>query len=310
MISFPIKQGLFKYDVMDHHAILGAPLDATSQQIRQSYLKIAYILHPDTCKIEDAAQKKLARKLFSRLVNPAYETLCRNYSRTEHLLIASQTVRNLAPERQALVPSSADAQKLWAAKNNPELVYHQLFNPLIGNLYSDLEQVFNKIAHLSDLNLVFLLLKAESPTKTIAPTPRTIIQRDQTTSTAQPVSQPPKPEPVKLSLQETHLRRGQDYYEKGQYDAAVSELREILKLEPKHSQAHCLLGMAYLKSSMLTMAKVHIKTAMELDPKNPQITLAKRELDKQTLSDTQQSTSKHSNSKGSFLGGLFRGKKK
>ncbi|BFM40597.1 DnaJ domain-containing protein [Synechocystis sp. LKSZ1] len=308
MISFPIKQGLFKYDVMDHHAILGTPLDATSQQIRQSYLKIAHILHPDTCKTEDESQKKLAEKLFSKLVNPAYEILSRENSRTEHLLIASQTARNLTQERTSLVQASPDTQKLWAAKNNPELVYRQLLNPLIRDLYGDLEQVFSKIAHLSDLNLVFLLLKAETPAKVIAQSQRTIVQSERTASSSAPIPEPPKAEPVKLSPQETYLRRAQDYYEKGQYNAAIGELREILKLDPKHSQAHCLLGMAYLKNSMLTMAKVHIKTAVELDPQNPQIMMAKRELDKQTLSDTQKSASK--DSKGGFLGGLFGNKKK
>jgi curved DNA-binding protein CbpA len=307
MISFPLKQGLFKYDVMDHHAILGTPLDSNSQQIRQAYLKIAHLLHPDTSKTENEAQKKLAEKLFSKLVNPAYEILSRENSRTEHLLIASQTARNLTQERLSLVQASPDTQKLWAAKNNPELVYRQLLKPLTHDLYSDLEQVFSKIAYLSDLNLIFLLLKVEKPSKVIAQSQRTMIQNERA-SASTPLPDPPKTESVRLSPQETYLRRAQDYYDKGQYNPAIGELREILKLDPKHSQAHCLLGMAYLKNNMLTMAKVHIKTAVELDPQNPQIIMAKRELDKQTLSDTQKSAKK--DSKGGFLGGLFGGKKK
>ena len=98
MVEFPIQQGLFKHNVMDYHAILGAPLDLGGPEIRQRYLKIAYFLHPDTCKLESAADKKRAIKLFSKLVNPAYEILSRENSRTEQVLIISEIARGLVPE--------------------------------------------------------------------------------------------------------------------------------------------------------------------------------------------------------------------
>lgn len=56
-MSFKIQQGLFKLDIVDRHAILGVPIDADSKQIRQRYLKVAYRLHPDTCKAESETQK-------------------------------------------------------------------------------------------------------------------------------------------------------------------------------------------------------------------------------------------------------------
>lgn len=308
MISFPLKQGLFQYDLMDHYAILGAPLDATPQQIRQAYLKVAYRLHPDTCKVAGEGDKKLAAKLFSKLVNPAYEALSREASRTEYLLIASQTARNVRDEAEKIARLNANTQKLWAAKNNPELVYRQILQLLTQELYSgDLSQIFPKIVQLSELNLVFLLLKGERTNRVRPPAqaqPRvTVVQSTPLEASGAVHAPPPAP---KLSPQEAHLRRANEYFEKNQFNQAISELRELLKLEPKNAEAHCLLGLSYLKSKMLTMAKVHIKTASELDPSNPRILLAKRELDQQSTAGSSQSDSK-TTSKGTFLGGLFGG---
>ena len=69
---FPIQQGLFKFDVIDHYAILGVSVESDIATIRQRYLKIAYRLHPDTCKAETQVEKQRANELLSRLVNPAY----------------------------------------------------------------------------------------------------------------------------------------------------------------------------------------------------------------------------------------------
>ena len=73
-MSFAIKQGLFKLNITDHHAILGVSLDAEPKQIRLRYLKIAQKLHPDKCRA-DQDKMKLAGQILSKLVNPAYEQL-------------------------------------------------------------------------------------------------------------------------------------------------------------------------------------------------------------------------------------------
>ena len=95
-MSFPIEQGLFKYEITDHYAILGVPLNADSRQVRQQYLKIAYILHPDTFRGKTEKAKQLATKILSKLVNPAYEQLSKDRSRNEYQLILSQMGQNLS----------------------------------------------------------------------------------------------------------------------------------------------------------------------------------------------------------------------
>ena len=314
MAVFPIPQGLFKYEVVDHHAILGAPLDADFPQIRKCYLKIAYQLHPDTCKAESEANKKRAAKYFSRLVNPAYEALSRENSRAEHLLIATQTAKNLTGDISKITLANADVRTLFEAKNNLDLAYRKLINPLVPELYKDLEQVLAKIAHLSEINLIYLLLKSQSPTpqpiaRSAASSAATVIQPFDA-SPASPSETPESaPEVPKMSGKELSFRRAQSYYDRGDYNEAIAQLRDVLKLDPKNSQAHCLLGMAYLKSNMLTMAKVHINTASELNPYDPQVVSAKRELEKSNTTSHQKKTEDQTPKSGLF-GGLFGGKKK
>ncbi|AGF51934.1 sll1384 [Synechocystis sp. PCC 6803] len=314
MSSFPIKQGLFNYDVVDHHAILGCPLDATPEEIRKSYLKIAFQLHPDTSKATNEEEQALAAKLFSKFVNPAYEVLSRENDRKEHLLIIQQTVSNLASIGQPSF-SSAESQKLQGAKQNLELVYRKVVTPLSKGLYEDFKTVFRKIAQVSEYNLIFLMVKGENASarpvfQTIASSKETVPPVVSGRSPQGPTPTPPinNPPAEELSPFEKSLRRAQENFDRRQYEKAIAELKSALKTDPKNAQAHCLLGMAYLKNNMMTMAKVHIGSAVKLDPNDPKVMAAKKELAKHTSSGSSQEGAK--SSQGGFLGGLFGGKKK
>ncbi|MBE9174798.1 J domain-containing protein [Synechocystis salina LEGE 06155] len=314
MSLFPIKQGLFNYDVVDHHAILGCPLDATPQEIRKSYLKIAFQLHPDTSKASNAEEQALAAKLFSKFVNPAYEVLSRDNDRKEHLLILQQTVSNLANMGQ---PSfrSAESRQLQEAKQNLELVYRKVVTPLSKGLYEDFKTVFPKIAQVSEYNLIFLMVKGENTSaRTVF---QTSVSPQETVPPVVPGRSPrgqPSPSPVNtsavedLSPFEKSLRRAQENFDRRQYDKAIAELKSALNTDPKNAQAHCLLGMAYLKNNMTTMAKVHISSAVKLDPNDPKVMAARKELAKHTSAGSSQGGAK--SSQGGLFGGLFGGKKK
>ena len=313
MVEFPIQQGLFKYNVMDYHAILGTPLNVGGPEIRQRYLKIAYFLHPDTCKLESAADKKRAIKLFAKLVNPAYEVLSRENSRTEHLLIISEIARGLAPEKDKITLTNEESQKLLKATNNLDLVYHQLLHPLITDLYKDLDNIFQKVAYISELNLIYLMMKSEQPisSKPSSPTMISASVRPRADATivtaASPLKEEPKKEAPKISPQENYYRRAKEQYDRGGYSEAIAELREVLKIDPKDSKSHCLLGLCYLKSKMATMAKVHITMALEISPSDPLNILAKKELEKVLPPDDKKDSK---STKSGLFGGFFGGKKK
>ena len=74
-MSFQIDRGLFKFDFTDYHAVLGVSVDADVKEVRKQYLKIARLLHPDSSKSNDEAEKQQANMLLTKLVNPAYEQL-------------------------------------------------------------------------------------------------------------------------------------------------------------------------------------------------------------------------------------------
>ncbi|WP_228025752.1 tetratricopeptide repeat protein [Synechocystis salina] len=194
-----------------------------------------------------------------------------------------------------------------------ELVYRKVVTPLSKGLYEDFKTVFPKIAQVSEYNLIFLMVKGENASA--RPVFQTSVSSKETVPPVVPgrspqeTSSPVNPSPVEdLSPFEKSLRRAQENFDRRQYDKAIAELKSALKTDPKNAQAHCLLGMAYLKNNMMTMAKVHIGSAVKLDPNDPKVTAAKKELAKHTSAGSSQGGAK--SSQGGLFGGLFGGKKK
>ncbi len=157
-MAFAIKHGLFKLNITDHHAILGVSLDDDPKKIRLKYLKTAHKLHPDTCK-SDAAEKKLASQLLSRLVNPAYEQLSRKNSYLEHQLVLTQIGKRLAEKSDRVNFATKPAKELLASGDKFELVYQKLLKSLVQEQYKSLDSAVNKIALISELNLAYLMLQ-------------------------------------------------------------------------------------------------------------------------------------------------------
>ena len=62
-MSLKIDRGLFKYDFIDHHAILCVPVDADVKDIRKRYLQIARRLHPDSSAIEHCYRKTASQRI-------------------------------------------------------------------------------------------------------------------------------------------------------------------------------------------------------------------------------------------------------
>lgn len=159
-MSFAIKHGLFKFNIIDHHAILGVSLDADPKEIRLKYLKIAQKLHPDKCR-SDAAKMKIAGQILSKLVNPAYEQLSKKTSFAEHQLVLTQIGKRLVENKSKITVESTTAKELLTVGNSLELVYPKLLKQITSEEYKSLEQTANSIGMVSELNLVYLMLKCE-----------------------------------------------------------------------------------------------------------------------------------------------------
>lgn len=83
-----------------------------------------------------------------------------------------------------------------------------------------------------------------------------------------------------MSLADGYLRRAEEYVRKRAYAQAVLELRDGLRAAPKDSRCHSLMGIVYLHQKQATMAKVSIKRALELNPKDVRALEAKRHLER------------------------------
>ena len=325
-MSFAIKHGLFKLNIIDHHAILGASLDANPKTIRLQYLKSAQKLHPDKCRL-DATKAKTAGQILSKLVNPAYEQLSRKDAFAEHQLVLTQIGRHLSENKAKITVKSELARELLKAGDSVQLVYPKLLNKLTCDQYKSLEQIEPKLGEISELNLVYLMLKHESEVnrdrqsvKATNINEKTIVQDRQTIaqSTVANSAIPNTEEATAKSRVTVFVDRAQQYIAKGEFDPAIQELRDGLRIDPNHGVAHAVMGKAYLHKKQLTMAKVHISKACQAEPHNAVVMESKKMLDKMNKMVNKSKTSnsgsaKESRSKstsGSFFGGLFGGKKK
>jgi curved DNA-binding protein CbpA len=317
-MSFKIDRGLFKYDFIDHHAVLGVAVDADVKNIRKRYLQIARHLHPDSSITESPEQKQLGNELLSKLVNPAYEKLSHERTRAEYILILSQMGKRLVQE-PTTVELKTELGRQLAGANNIDHFYRSAIAKIAETQYDSLEQALQIIAQASELNLVYLIRSvAGTPAR-----PKAIVNSSTTPKPdtgkhpdTAPASAPPKED----SVVEQYVRRAQSLIEKNQYAQAKVELQDALKLEPKNSRCHSLIAMVYLKQNQLKMAKIHFDNALKLDPNDQTALQWKPKIDKalgQQPTDQKVTSSANNGDKqtdksgsGGLFGGLFGGKKK
>ena len=314
-MSFKIDRGLFKYDFIDHHAVLCVPVDADVKEIRKRYLKIARRLHPDSNFTESASQKDLGNELLSKLVNPAYEKLCGDRTRTEYILILSQIGKRLLQESTS-VTLNTDLARQLAQTPNMDHFYKSAITKIGETQYNSLEQALQVIAQISELNLVYLMRSASKPSAAPPPQPKVESDTPQPNTSKNPPPAPPKED----SIVEQYVRRAQSLIDKNQFAQAKVELQDALKLEPKNSHCHSLIAMVYLKQNQLKMAKIHFDNALKLDPNDETALQWKPKIDKvigQQPSDHKVTSSANNGDKqpdksgsGGLFGGLFGGKKK
>jgi tetratricopeptide (TPR) repeat protein len=252
-MSFQIERGLFRFDFTDHHAVLGIPVNADVKEVRKRYLNIARKLHPDSNKAESESEKKLASQLLSKLVNPAYEQLSQN--NRDFVISLGHMGRRLAAEAGKVPVDSAAAKQLSQAGANLDITYKSLVQKLASGQYESLNQVLEKIAEISELNMVYLMVKAGRNEGINNGAPKTPVGTGAPrTPTATGTGAPRTPTGTGVgtsgglgsnladsqgaSRVDAYIRRGEGYLAKNNFAAAVLELREALKLDQNTSRAH------------------------------------------------------------------------
>ncbi|AFZ22955.1 tetratricopeptide repeat protein,DnaJ-like protein [Cylindrospermum stagnale PCC 7417] len=316
-MSLRIDRGLFKYDFIDHHAVLCVPVDADVKDIRKRYLNIARRLHPDSRIAANDSEKQLSSELLSKLVNPAYEKLSLERTRGEYILVLSQIGKRLLQESSTVELHSKLAKEL-ATATNIDLFYKSAIAKIAETQFDALQQVPQVIAQISELNLVYLMRIAGQSLATATPTQSKINSSTLKPNSAKNIAPPAVPK--EDSAAEQYLRRAESLIAKNQLAQAKVELQDALKLEPKNSRCHSLIAMVYLRQNQLKMAKIHFDNALKLDPKDQSalewIPKIEKALGRQSGATQVNSSPKNGGKQpdnsggGGLFGGLFGGKKK
>ena len=314
-MSFQINRGLFTLEMSDYHAILGVSVESDVKDIRKSYLRIARRLHPDSCTADAEEDKQLAAQLLSKLVNPAWEKLSQERSRTEHGLLLKLKGQAAVRKRHDIELMSSVAQQLLNA-NNPDHFYQSAVHDLAERQFQHLDQVLEIVAQLSELNLAYLMRRtgaddtmggAKSTYTGAAAAPSAKGGATDTSTQVAPV----KPQET---VADQYYRRAENFVAKGNFAQATLELRDALKLEPNNSRCHSLMGMVYLRQNQATMAKIHFNKALAINPDDPIALEGKQKVDP-TGSTSQSATKPGKNdrslkSNSGLFSSLFSGKKK
>lgn len=280
-MSFQIERGLFVYDFIDQHAILGVPVDADTQTIRKRYLKIARRLHPDSCASESEDDKKRASEFLSKLVNPAWEKLSQEKDRADYDL----TMKMIATKRAnpAEMELGSFGKELMTA-SNPDHFYRTSLKSLAEKQFEHLDRTLDVIGQISELNIIFLMRKdgqtaspsAKKPIYTgsnIPDSSQSSVRPTQTVGSSM--------QPQRESVTDQYCRRAEGYAAKNNFAQAVLELRDALQMDPKNSRCHALLGSIYLRQNQVTMARIHFDKALESDPQNAVAIEGKQRLEAQ-----------------------------
>ncbi len=287
-MSFQIKRGLAEFGYPDHYAVLGLEVSASASEIRKRYVKLARILHPDSC--DASIDKEQASQLLSRLVNPAYQFLSQDKERTDYDMLLK-----LVGQRANLEFDSAriyyQAAKDLLTVDQYETLYLSTIQELAQTQYGQLGQAVKIIEQISELNLTFLLRRelmqplrsgGQSVHSEAVPTVATQPSSPEvsvTTSAKTPIDQTVSPTEDHYVKQ--YIRRAEDYLSKNLSQPAIQELRSALKLDPQNFRCNLLLGSTYLRLKQPKMAKEYLMKAQRIQATNAELLKEMNELKKQ-----------------------------
>lgn len=286
-MSFQIKHGLAEFGYPDHYAVLGIEVNASTSEIRKRYVKLARILHPDSC--DASMDKTQASQLLSKLVNPAYHFLSQEKERTDYDMLLKLVGQRANLEFDSAKLRSQTAKDLLTA-DQYEAFYLSTIQDLAQTQYSQLSQVVKNIEQLSELNLTFLLRRelmqpvrggqsapAEAaPAVATQPSSPEVSVTTQTKTPANQTMASPTDEYVRQ-----YIRRAEDYIAKNLAQPAIQELRSALKLDPQNFRCNLLLGSTYLRLKQPKMAKEYLMKAQKIQATNAELLKEMNELKKQ-----------------------------
>lgn len=270
-----MSQPLFLPDwvqqMSDPYAVLGLSVTADDRRLLKRYRDVAKLLHPDRFVNVDPAASTLASQILARLVNPAYQKLKQDKGRAENLAMLRFRVRRMSREEAIKPRYAASLHLVRVPPPEIDIFYEQAIAKLADSQFQPLSRFEAVTLELSELNLIYLRLKMGEPM--IREKRSGLVAASQVRPVQMPVAQAMQTsDKPTIDYAARHFARAQEYARNGNWATVVRELQDAIKIDPKRSEFHALLGTAYLKQDLPTMAKVHFRQALKLNP-NDQLAL-------------------------------------
>ncbi|MFH7244384.1 MAG: DnaJ domain-containing protein [Spirulina sp.] len=297
----------------DPYAVLGVSVTADDRRILKRYHQVAKRLHPDVQNDPSSESDAFANQALPKLVNPAYQRLKQEKQRSEILALLRFKVRRLVREGQ-FQPQGKESQHLQTVPEaEVDTVYEHTLQEISATQYNSADDFTACTHRISELNLVYFQRKMgetiirekrvgvmKSPVSGRTVTPSDGGGSQATMGQGSAVDSAP-------AYADRHYQRAREYLQGKNAPAAIQELRDALKLEPKNSNFHSLMGQAYLLNKLPGMAKVHFKQALRIDPNNVVAQKYARQLkiDIEPTAPTQSPSPRSTAPAKSFLGRLF-----
>jgi tetratricopeptide (TPR) repeat protein len=279
-MNFKPNKGLFQFDFNDQHAIIGVAVDSDAHAIRNRYKEIARLMHPDSSRWTNSAEKELAVKLFSNLITHAYGNLSKATILQEQQMMLELMGKRLVSEAGKIDISGEAAQKLFQQSSaDLQDTYYQLLTGLAEQQYRQLDQSITITGQISELNMIYLLRKQNQAIRSSA-TGDTGATSGATGQTEQKLAAEVAVDGPRITAQQNSLRRADEYMNMRNWAKANVELREVLKGDPNNALAHAQLSIVYTRQNQATMAKMHMTKALQLAPNDPLVKTAQQELKK------------------------------
>jgi curved DNA-binding protein CbpA len=278
---------------VDPFALLGVSVSADEKRIAKRYRQIAKQLHPDALAGECSAGSmtyEIATQVIARIVNPSYQKLKHEKSRQETLSIIRLRVRRLIRTEKLLPTFDSGRKLIEIADEGVDIFYEQTLSAIAQCQFRSLVELHTHSLEIGQLNLIFLSRKLENlvirskraglMSAPVTPTAASAIAANYEAATSttalgstenlaeNPQVNPQIDPPInpQVNYVQKHTARAKTYLVQQNYDAAVQELREALKIASKSPELHSMIGQVYYKQKLSGMAKTHFRQALKLKP--------------------------------------------
>ncbi|NJK64517.1 MAG: hypothetical protein HC921_19135 [Synechococcaceae cyanobacterium SM2_3_1] len=156
-----LTEGVFAHKI-DHYAILGAPLFANQEDVKQAYHRTAMALRSGL--VERSAAGDQATQILAKMVNPAKQILLKTADKTEYDTTLQLLGKKLSQEQPSLLRLVSPSPEIFRLIESARLQedYTRLITALSTRTYTSLDQCGQVIHLLSQINLAYLLLSSDS----------------------------------------------------------------------------------------------------------------------------------------------------